>query len=146
MAPSAPAQRKRAVAPEGCRRLPPALVDHCLTSPIEIRLNCRVLGRRAPLRIQHRKGYAGSAQLVLERFQAKACPGLDPGWIPVRLKKTRQIRNPGPRFDAIETEKARGHRIKWFAEYLSTSPRVRAEAGSILESGISPHCPETRQS
>src|SRR5438552_19000275 len=25
-----------------------------------------------------------------ERFQAKACPGLDPGWIPVRVKKTRQ--------------------------------------------------------
>jgi hypothetical protein len=26
----------------------------------------------------------------LERFRAKACPGLDPGWIPVRVKKTRQ--------------------------------------------------------
>jgi hypothetical protein len=25
-----------------------------------------------------------------ERFQAKACPGLDPGWIPVRVKETRQ--------------------------------------------------------
>ena len=24
------------------------------------------------------------------RFRAKACPGLDPGWIPVRVKKTRQ--------------------------------------------------------
>jgi hypothetical protein len=24
-----------------------------------------------------------------ERFQAKACPGLDPGWRPVRVKKTR---------------------------------------------------------
>ena len=88
MAPSAPAQRRRAVAPERCRHLPPALVDHCLTSPIEIRLNCRVLGHRAPLRIQHRKGYAGSARLVLERFQAK--------WSPVRVKKTRQIRNLGP--------------------------------------------------
>src|SRR6202165_3853545 len=53
----------------------------------------------------------------LERFQAKACPGLDPGWTPVRVKKTRQIRNPGARFDFIETEKAPGHRIKWFAEY-----------------------------
>ena len=100
MAPSAPVQRRRAAAPEGCRRLPPALVDHCLTSPIEIRLNCRVLGRRAPLRTQHRKGYAGSAQLVLERFQAK--------WRPVRVKKTRQIKNLEPRFDSIETEKAQG--------------------------------------
>src|ERR1700692_50312 len=27
-----------------------------------------------------------------ERFQAKACPALDAGWIPVRVKETRQIR------------------------------------------------------
>jgi hypothetical protein len=26
----------------------------------------------------------------LERFPAKACPALDAGWIPVRVKKTRQ--------------------------------------------------------
>jgi hypothetical protein len=26
----------------------------------------------------------------LERFPAKACPGLDAGWMPVRVKKTRQ--------------------------------------------------------
>src|SRR5215471_17018774 len=25
-----------------------------------------------------------------KRFRAKACPGLDPGWAPVRVKKTRQ--------------------------------------------------------
>ena len=42
----------------------------------------------------------------LERFQAKACPGLDPGWKPVRVKKTRQIKNREPRFDSIEAEKA----------------------------------------
>jgi hypothetical protein len=35
---------------------------------------------------------------VLERFQAK--------WLPVRVKQTRQINNPEPRFDSIETEKA----------------------------------------
>jgi len=33
---------------------------------------------------------AGIAASTLERFPAKACPGLDPGWIPVRVKKTRQ--------------------------------------------------------
>jgi hypothetical protein len=27
---------------------------------------------------------------ALWRFRAKACPGLDPGWIPVRVKKIRQ--------------------------------------------------------
>src|SRR5258708_5044172 len=37
------------------------------------------------------------------RFQAKACPGLDPGWKPVRVKKTRQIKKLEPRFDSIET-------------------------------------------
>ena len=36
----------------------------------------------------------------LERFQAK--------WKPVRVKKTRQIRNLEPRFDSIEAEKALG--------------------------------------
>jgi hypothetical protein len=44
--------------------------------------------------------------VVLERFQANACPGLDPEWRPVRVKKTRQINNPEPRFDSIETETA----------------------------------------
>jgi hypothetical protein len=45
---------------------------------------------------------------LLKRFQAKACPGLDPGWTPVRVKKTRQIKNLELRFDSIETEKALG--------------------------------------
>jgi hypothetical protein len=31
-----------------------------------------------------------------ERFPAKACHGLDPGWIPVRVKKTRQIEDQEP--------------------------------------------------
>jgi hypothetical protein len=35
---------------------------------------------------------------LLERFQAK--------WTPVRVKKTRQIKNLEPRFDSIEAEKA----------------------------------------
>jgi hypothetical protein len=43
----------------------------------------------------------------LERFQAKACPGLDPGWKPVRVKKTRHQESRAP-FDSIETEKALG--------------------------------------
>ena len=34
----------------------------------------------------------------LKRFRAK--------WRPVRVKKTRQIKNLEPRFDSIETEKA----------------------------------------
>jgi hypothetical protein len=44
------------------------------------------------------------------RFPAKACPGLAPGWGPVRGKKTHHIKNPEPRSDAIGTEKARGRR------------------------------------
>jgi hypothetical protein len=46
-----------------------------------------------------------------EHFQAKACPGRDPGWRPARIKKTRQIKNPGLRFDSIETEKTLASRI-----------------------------------
>ena len=41
-----------------------------------------------------------------ERFQAKAHPGLDPGW--ARVKKMRQIKNLESRLDSIETEKALG--------------------------------------
>src|SRR6202021_510433 len=26
-----------------------------------------------------------------ERFRAKACPGLDPGWTPVRMKKNKKL-------------------------------------------------------
>ena len=44
------------------------------------------------------------------RFPAKACPGFAPGWGPVRGKKTRHIKNPEPRSNAIGTEKARGRR------------------------------------
>jgi hypothetical protein len=41
-----------------------------------------------------------------ERFPRKACSGLDPGWRPVCVRKTRQIKNLEPRFDSIETEQA----------------------------------------
>jgi hypothetical protein len=37
-------------------------------------------------------------RIALERFRTK--------WKPVRVKKTRQIKNLEPRFDSIETEKA----------------------------------------
>jgi hypothetical protein len=29
---------------------------------------------------------------ALERFRAKACPALDAGWMPLRVKKTRQTK------------------------------------------------------
>jgi hypothetical protein len=45
-----------------------------------------------------------------ERFPAKGGPGLAPGRGPVGVKKTRHLKNPEPRSDAIGTEKARGRR------------------------------------
>src|SRR6202166_1272194 len=51
--------------------------------------------RRA--RARHR-GDPAVRRRKLKRFQAK--------WTPVRVKKTRQIKNLEPRFDSIETEKA----------------------------------------
>jgi hypothetical protein len=42
------------------RHHPPlVLVDRYLTSQIEIRLNCHILGRSAPLLLHCRKAYAG---------------------------------------------------------------------------------------
>src|SRR5947207_14760611 len=57
----------------------------------------RILHRRqflAPIRLAlldlagHRLGVGHGASL-LGVFKAKACPGLDPGWVPVRVMKTR---------------------------------------------------------
>jgi hypothetical protein len=52
------------------------------------------LGRFQPSFPHHLR----STNIALKRFQAK--------WTPVRVKKTRQIKNLEPRFDSIETEKA----------------------------------------
>jgi len=50
--------------------------------------------------VHARTGHCNSPgpDAYLKRFQAK--------WTPVRVKKTRQIKNLEPRFDSIETEKA----------------------------------------
>ena len=61
-------------------------------------IECTVIGRVAVREL--------AAAPPLERFRAKACPGLDPGRIPVRVKKTRQNKNREPRSDSIGTEKA----------------------------------------
>src|ERR1700690_2145690 len=58
-----------------------------------------------PLRSGRDSGYG----YRLKRFQAK--------WTPVRVKKTRQIKNLEPRFDSIETEMA----------LVSSSPFVGGE-------------------
>src|SRR6266511_135174 len=42
---------------------------------------------------------------ALERFRAK--------WKPVRVKKTRQIKNLEPRFDSIETAKGLAKKQSW---------------------------------
>jgi hypothetical protein len=49
-------------------------------------------------RVHHRVMPMGHISL-LKRFPARE-------WRPVRVKKTRQIKNPEPRLDSIETEKA----------------------------------------
>jgi hypothetical protein len=50
----------------------------------------------------------------LERFQAK--------WRRVRVKKTRQIKNPERRFDSIETEKAPAFAGRDFAKQQRMTP------------------------
>jgi hypothetical protein len=44
-----------------------------------------------------------NSSIKLERFKREPAPELI-GWKPVRVKKTRQIKNLGPGFDSIETE------------------------------------------
>jgi len=51
------------------------------------------------------------------------------GWRPVRVKKTRQTKNPEPRFDSIETERALG-----FA--LSLGRRTEAERHPRPDRGL----------
>jgi hypothetical protein len=53
----------------------------------------------------------GNEKLKASRsvFKRSMPPGLIRGWRPVRVKKTRQIKNLEPRFDSIETERALVH-------------------------------------
>jgi hypothetical protein len=45
-------------------------------------------------------------------------------WRPVRVKKTRQIKNPEPRFDSIETEEA-------LADAKAATAAMEAFAGKV---------------
>jgi hypothetical protein len=56
------------------------------------------LWRRRLMRLEPLRVASSRRNLPAKRFQAK--------WRPVRVKKTRQIKNLEPRFDSIETEKA----------------------------------------
>src|SRR5713101_7137792 len=44
-------------------------------------------------------------------FSSEACPALDAGWVPVRVKKTRQNKKIEPRSDSNGTEKALGNQV-----------------------------------
>src|SRR5258708_387207 len=72
----------------------------CIAKPAARPLRCT--------RYQRLHSYA-----VLERFQAK--------WSPVRVKKTRQIKNLESRFDSIETEKALGRNAVCGRAWICTS-------------------------
>src|SRR5258708_40168953 len=59
-----------------------------------------------------------------ERLQARACPGVDPGWKPVRVTKTRQME---PCFDSIETERLQGmigHALKFMGVPILLAPEA----------------------
>ena len=70
----------------------------------------RLLNVDERLKLDVRAASRKPANGAPERFPVKAGPGLDPGWGPVRARKTRHIKNPEPRSDSIGTEKARGRR------------------------------------
>ena len=58
----------------------------------------------------------------LERFQAK--------WRPVRVKKTRQIKNLELRFDSIETDKALDNAVESVALQAFADPCANGETGT----------------
>ena len=62
----------------------------------------RLLNVDERLKLDVRAASRKPANGAAERFPAK--------WEPVRVEKTRQIKNPEPRSDAIGTEKARDRR------------------------------------
>jgi hypothetical protein len=69
---------------------------------------------QAHVRRVNRVGLTMSAPLRLfpwRVFQRSMPSDLIRRWIAVRVRKTRQIRNPEPRFDSVETQTALGHEL-----------------------------------
>src|SRR5258706_3295156 len=64
--------------------------------------------KQSPMNYSSRMANWGRCHSERERFRAKAYPGLDPGWTPVRVKKTRQNKRVEPGSDSIRTDKALG--------------------------------------
>jgi hypothetical protein len=92
------------------------------------------LSQRRKRLIAGRDGDPMEVPAILERFQAK--------WTPVRVKKTRQIKNLEPRFDSIEAEKALGrlarrgvlrdqfHKAGFFVRGQGDGPGFHAGSGA----------------
>ena len=59
-------------------------------------------------------------------FPAKACPGLDPGWRPVRVKKARQIKNLKP--VPIQSERALALQLPFCFEVSALSRSLESSA------------------
>src|SRR5260221_3156904 len=94
----------------------------------------RLGAARPPFRMGGAKcgGRAGRGG-ILERFQAK--------WRPVRVKKTRQIKNLEPRFDSIETEKGSSARPHETAVNASRERATvyRLPDGTVTDAPTYPH-------
>ena len=89
--------------------------------------------RRNPS-LRNRKVRQNCATRPIERFRAKARPGLDPGWVPVRVKKTRQNKRSGTNgvsgFLQLAAAPPGGaaclrNRIRWYSQPIATSTSPR---------------------
>src|SRR6266404_6055784 len=83
----------------------------------------RVLNIRRPLA----GGAVGRKSANPERFRAKACPGRDPGWIPVRVKKTRQNKEVDPS-PPVKSTTERQSPSPQFGSITLSSPTCEASA------------------
>jgi hypothetical protein len=68
-------------------------------------------------------------------FSSESPPGLDPGWIPVRVKKTRQIKRECLRSDAIGAEEV----------YSQTHTSARLAAQAAKSPTDSPKCRRSQE-
>src|ERR1700686_236559 len=82
-------------------------------------------------------------------FSSEACPGLDPGWMPVRVKKTRQNKRLEPGSDSFRTDKALADGQSWSVDRRPDPPTTRQPCGlapDFLICSLRPADPRTLES
>src|SRR5712672_1379286 len=78
--------------------------------------------KQSPMNYSSRIANWGRCHSERERFRAKAYPGLDPGWTPVRVKKTRQKRESSAIADGMNARLER--KLRYLAAIIAVGTIV----------------------